>query len=657
MTTRYLDFDGGNDSNNGSSFALRKKTLASVTSGLTGGDTVRVMASPDPTSLGQNATFTNGSDTVTLTTAVTATISNCETAWTPSANVTSTSQTTFLREGTNAARNDIASAFTTGLVAYTAFSATDFSAYQQISFLFYSGAAVAANVLQLKLCSDAAGATAVNTINLPAISAGYWTAVCVDTGAALGSSIQSVALYAASDPGAINTVIDNIIACKASSADDSLTHYSLIGKNTGTEPWMAIDSINGTTIKLAGGYQSTASRTGFQPYYYGSTATQTIYKREPIILTAAQVPSNGSSQDSPINIEGGWDRTAMTTQSGQTFCRMRDPNATCLSASTTSYCYVNKWYSVNCNGAGFLFNQGWTLGEVGAIACAIGFQFYQCTDTHAMTAATRYCMHCVNAIDMQSTVGSTPNEVRLKWTYMWGTLKTNSTHYAIADNTNGSVCGKLLVNGCDFQGHYGAIGDTVNLGKFYKITFKNCTFANMSRRVGSYAPLLYFIGCTITSVTEIINSDSTHHYVNNGGVTTDHSIAFGQYVASGSVASDTSTRHTASDYAWKLSSTGVGSSFSTVPLSIAKIACVANEQRTVTAWMRRSSTSLTVRLRVKGGFWAGIDTDATAAMTAAINTWEQVTLQFTPTEQCVVEVFAECYGTTADAWVDDLGVS
>ena len=69
MTTRYLDFDGGNDGNDGSTFALHKKTLASAAAGLAGGDTVRVMASLDPTSLGINATFTNESDTVTLASA------------------------------------------------------------------------------------------------------------------------------------------------------------------------------------------------------------------------------------------------------------------------------------------------------------------------------------------------------------------------------------------------------------------------------------------------------------------------------------------------------------------------------------------------------------------------------------------------------------
>jgi len=61
MATYYIDFEGGNDANAGTSFATRWKT---ITNGATAariapGDTIRIMASPDPTSIG-NATWTGG---------------------------------------------------------------------------------------------------------------------------------------------------------------------------------------------------------------------------------------------------------------------------------------------------------------------------------------------------------------------------------------------------------------------------------------------------------------------------------------------------------------------------------------------------------------------------------------------------------------------
>ena len=52
MTTFYVDYENGNDSNNGTSFATRKKTVASAATAAVNGDEIRVMASPEPTLVG-----------------------------------------------------------------------------------------------------------------------------------------------------------------------------------------------------------------------------------------------------------------------------------------------------------------------------------------------------------------------------------------------------------------------------------------------------------------------------------------------------------------------------------------------------------------------------------------------------------------------------
>lgn len=225
------------------------------------GDTIRVIASTDPTSLGQTATWTKGSKTVTLTTAVTADISTCQAAWTASANVTTTTSSTR-KEGTLSTSIAPNGTFTTGLAAYEAMTATDFSGYQQISFWIQSSVAVTAGQLQLKLCSDNAGATPVNTINIPAIPSalvGTLVPMVVDTGGALGASIQSVALYVATDFGAVTVLLDNVIACKASSSADSLTHQSLIGKihnlNWAASTVYSVNDIRKPTTTNRNGYR------------------------------------------------------------------------------------------------------------------------------------------------------------------------------------------------------------------------------------------------------------------------------------------------------------------------------------------------------------------------------------------------------------------
>ena len=655
MTIRYLDLVNGNDANDGTTFALRKKTLFSATQGQ--GDTVRVMASPEPTSMGQSATFTNGSDTITLTTAVTANIDTCETAWTASANVTATAQSTIQREGTNAASLVVASAFTTGLIAYHALGAAqDFSAYQQVSFLIRQSGkygTLAASSLSLQLCSDAAGTVPVHSFTLPLLGDSCWTALVFDNAAALGSSIQSIALYALLDPGALTIAIDNVIACKAKASPDSLTHQSLISKNTGTEPWMAIDSINGTTIKLAGGYQTAAARTNYTPYYWGTTATQTLYKREPILLDALQ------SVYSACKIEGGWDRTAMTTQNGKTFVRAINPgiaaSSAIFSATYISKGSLNNWYSVNAQGKGFDMSSGWTLGEVGAIACGVGLLLYQTGWVEAFSDAIRYFVHCINAI---TTSGPpTSGNARLRIGRLWGVYNGSSQYIALSDNSSDTSSKTLELFDCDIQQFFAAFGNQyATTGVFNYVVFSNCTFANLNRLLNTGVDDVQLIGCPAVTIGGGA-SNSIIKQTRIGGDPTQNKTVFSQYRGNGTVESSTEQRHTASDFAWKVTSASNVTFSDPISFLLAKIACVANELRTVKLWVYRGDANAIFRLRLKGGYLTGIDQDLTTVLPAGTATWIQLAIEFTPTGQGVAEVFAEGGGGVGSTlWIDDLEV-
>lgn len=52
MAIIYVDYENGNDSNDGTTFANRKKTITSASSSASAGDVIRLAKSPDPTSLG-----------------------------------------------------------------------------------------------------------------------------------------------------------------------------------------------------------------------------------------------------------------------------------------------------------------------------------------------------------------------------------------------------------------------------------------------------------------------------------------------------------------------------------------------------------------------------------------------------------------------------
>ena len=125
------------------------------------------------------------------------------------------------------------------------------------------------------------------------------------------------------------------------------------------------------------------------------------------------------------------------------------------------------------------------------------------------------------------------------------------------------------------------------------------------------------------------------------------------------VSAATDQRHTASGISWKMQPTNTArNSTWPVTLSLAKVACAANSLVTVKAWMRRTNTGLTMRLVCKGDQIAGVSSDVVSAMTAAADTWEELTITFTPTEVGVVEITAEAWGgTTFSGWVDDMTIS
>ncbi len=651
MTTRYLDFTGGNDGNDGSTFALRKRTLASAVVGLTGGDTVRVMASAAATSLGQSATWTNASETVTLTSAVTLNITDCESAWTASANVTSTASTATFREGTKSANHVIAAGFTTGLASYFATGTLDLSSYQQVSFWIRSTGTHASGVFTLRLCTDTVGAVSVHTLTVPALTASTWTPVTVDNAGALNSAIASVALYCASDPGAVTVNIDNIIACKASSSADSLTLQSLISLNTDANtPWYTIRSINGTTIKLGCAAYNQATPSNWNGNYQGSTVTATTYKREPIYLAAVQTCNvAGTSGSSLLNIEGGWDTSAMSSQSDVTWVAAADPSITLMTTSSVNY---NRWNKIYTAGATVGLNVNTSalsvVDDFAATGCGRGL-YFQNSNRYCLNAG-RFIVACQSyCIDLSGTTNYADSPATLTIQKLWGggNNGTSQPICILASSSNGG--GRLVMNIDEVKNGYYGFNDSIG----WEVDWYGTTFANNA--VGHAAPhrTARFFNCTGQTTT------TTRTYFSKYGQTVDdHRVIFAD-TGTSTIASATDQRHTASDFSWKFSPLSVEwSSYYPMSLSLAKIACPSGEARTLSVWVRRDSTSLNMRLRLPGRQIAGVATDVTASASAAINTWEQISVTWTPTEAGVVEVFMDAWGgTTLNGWVDDLTVT
>lgn len=260
---------------------------------------------------------------------LTKSISTCDSVWTALTNVTAATSSTR-KEGSLSASLTISSSFTTGRAAYFATGTLDLSGYQQVSFWIQvtSGTLPSAGQMSLRLCSDTTGVTTVNTIAIPALTGGAtsnWYCVTVDTGGNLGASIQSVALYIDSDVGAQTILLDNIFAAKASSSADAISLTSLIGKSDSigaggadTETFYAIRSIINNTINLDAGPNANGSST-----FRGWTGTgqfETLYKQETTkTAMAATSALIQTPQNTGLLLEGGYDRTNMSSQTLQTW--------------------------------------------------------------------------------------------------------------------------------------------------------------------------------------------------------------------------------------------------------------------------------------------------------------------------------------------------
>tara|TARA_A100001201_G_scaffold8038_3_gene12614 strand:+ start:1026 stop:3698 length:2673 start_codon:yes stop_codon:yes gene_type:complete len=216
-------------------------------------------------------------------------------------------------------------------------SALDLSGYQQISFMIRSDAGGFTTADEIRLCTDTGGNTSVHTapIKLRKANEQYWIASVTDLGTNMNSSIQSVALYRAATQSSQCTYrIQNIVACKASSSADSLTHKSLIGLNDGiwyNISWFAKDFV---CVKCADNFRGNK-----WTYYYGGCNAKwtttgnsvSLYKVEPFYPSFAETTdedeyldefpnwTNSGFSDSNFKlVSGGWSSTDMSSKSGVT---------------------------------------------------------------------------------------------------------------------------------------------------------------------------------------------------------------------------------------------------------------------------------------------------------------------------------------------------
>jgi len=270
----------------------------------------------------------------------------------------------------------------TGKAAHYQLPATlDLSSYQKVSFQCYQHAGYQTSnsnekdytgSLSLRLCTDTAGNTPVHSIPIDSYKADEngWMFRCTkDFGANLNASIRSIAIYV---DNAIDTLgiyqrnrwitISNIVACKADSDAQSVTHEDLVGLNSSDfaasgqwyPVWALFNNNNKTCIVCQ---VNAAECKGIIPPqssvkynasvfwpggYQAGSQSKTIYKRKQFWHQVRGINNNSkttiylrnaTSHGHPLRISGGWDATNMSTKTAG--------DITCIDAET---CENGSWY-------------------------------------------------------------------------------------------------------------------------------------------------------------------------------------------------------------------------------------------------------------------------------------------------------------------------
>lgn len=765
MTIYYVDPVNGNNANNGLSWGAAKQFYNGFT--LAAGDEVRYAKTPDPVSIG-NVTWTAGTSYpgyMTAASSVATLVDDCESGWVSSGSPTVTHVATSKRVGTNSV-NIVIGAGTSGKLAYKTLPSTmDLSGSSRISFwvrFSIANNATGGSIFQIKLCSDSAGATAVNTITLPSwyFLVG-WVPVTIDTGSAFGSGINSIALYSSSATPAVTINIDNITVTGTGASSLALT--DLIAKNDGLGRYFDIMGLDGTKIYIGSVINtaltfSVASPSNCQ-YYWDPAGTQTVdtVKRsvqptQTLVQISSQslavqvaLPIVSNTNATTIYFRGGYN-TNTNTVDGETWWDGSTSSGYPFSFSLggTFYRIENfgfvRYYSSFSNAA----NAAVSFNNVSQVNCAnsIAFNYqitsascFPTTDVVNSTSTIKWILYPNGvaagtntnlSFDPVSSDFSQLPTFNFTNTYSFGTGALCFTGQNVKINVGTVIAGSNSASIAPIS--IGTTGVT-NDGKFYMTV--NNAYTYTGGVVGAMCPIVvqsgssyryYPLTIDITGVIGAINAaafnfpttqrqgytmfrfgasssvtgtfTSSSNWCSTGNITSFNigacsytiykdmplpsagffgpgnsgngqniSYVFDNYnktagdkriyrhETSSSSANDTkwflqsTVTQSGTGKAWSLQTGAQFSTFNRCTLTLPIVPVKSGVSVTASVWVRRSDANVALNFYTTPN--EILSTNASAISSGSINTWEQLTLTFTPTDNGHVAFYVDAYKPTA----------
>lgn len=656
MVIRYLDPEFGNDANDGLSFVNRKKTLASVSAGLTGGDEIRVIESVESL-FSTQLSWVDNTTTIGIPTGTVKLVNNFDTAWTHSANVSGTTNNNRKIGSTSSAIN-IAAGFTTGKASYLTLPAPlDLSSWQCVSFWFQMSNTNANQNMDICLCSDTIGDVPVVTIPVMESNWNYntWKRIFYDHGSALPSGINSVSLFVNSDQGACNCLINNMVASLPRSSTDHISHLSLIGQKTDENPeYYAIQSITESTITLYDRSDRNAAETGIVSYK-GPTGGFDTYIMKAIPTrwnnTMGTQANGGVNLLNMLKITGGWSASDMSTQSGVTWLHFMTNFDYPI---WTSFTYLEKIGLADiADSQNHVISGGGEMHFEGFVGWSGGGNPYSANTSSRTVFSSKFFNGGNDPLNFfNGAAGGFQNiDVGLI------TRHTNQVGLALENLTIGNLISTKLNrywnNSVPLSPSF-----SNDVGIYKNISFKNNT-TDISIN-NNHGTNIVIQNCFFASSPNISLHSSPKGTVYLSGIN-NNSQDIRIYNANYTIITDNAITHSYG-LSWKVSPTLDSGLFRDDYPILHKLGDVAVRSGilvVVSCYVRRShATEINGGILVENGWLSGVG-DVKEYITIGADDWEELVLSFTPSANGIIPIWGFCYpdgGITHSFWWDDLTI-
>jgi hypothetical protein len=635
MPTYFIDPIGGDDANDGLSFANRWRTITDgpTAARVAPGDEIRFIESPAPTLIG-NCTWPTGASARTITVPdgavklIDALAVN--TGWTAAAHVTLNAASGNRVIGAAAVNFTVGTAFTTGKLAHKPLT-MDLAGFRQVNVWFRTSLTLTAGTIFLDLCSDATGDVPIVSIPFADGTNAAWFAGLIAHTGSIGT-INSIALRATADPGTNPIIsINNLWASKAPGSADEITLATMVSKTayttspplrgtgTGDEPLLGVMGITSDTVVVLN--RSGAQDNGVESSgrgYDGAAGTVATYAHQcfPYRELRIWAPREAGTEAAQTVWTGGWSATDMATRTGMTRYMLSSRTYSAGSAGEFAF-HTFRNFVMNTSFGGNTLPGG------------NGCRVENCLLTSCSFAVNGFAQSGLSAADVCYSVGggitlggaNQPN----------GSILENIYTYLVGLSYGG---GRNFVRGITIRNSGGyALGLYGNPGN------DSICINDMETLNNQSGGIFVSMGVSARLRNAKFGEASDIFFVSNGndGLVSVESL--------GKIAGNDTLRHTygratrqtavvdTQASSWRVqvtSSNAVARGPLRLPLGQFEI--TRGVTTSIAIRMRRDNTGLSMGLSyLPTEGLPGITTEQRALMTAAANTWETVTLTLSPT--------------------------